>query len=86
MKKDSAMTIKACVSVGLHTIHVLFIHAKTRRGNYILLATHFWMPGIISSCTFLLPSSPSFLSHLHFELQLTSFIRLDKNNLPVFVL
>lgn len=24
------MTIKACVSVGLYTIHVLFIHAKTQ--------------------------------------------------------
>lgn len=83
------MIIKACVSVGLLTSHVLFIHAKTRRhrsrGNYNLLADHVW---IISSRAFLLPASLSFPSDLRSEshLQLTSFSPVDYNNLPVFVL
>lgn len=41
MKKDSAMTIKACVSVGLHTIHVLFIHAKTRQRKLHFISNSF---------------------------------------------
>lgn len=80
------MIIKACVSVGLHTICVLFIHAKTSRrgrGNYILFANPVWMSGSISpllSCFRPRPRFPpiSVLNH--------TCSSLDKNNLPVFVL